>query len=316
MTDSTPQPLVSVRNLRKVFGDNVAVADISFDVLPGEVFALLGPNGAGKTTTIRMLLDIFKPDAGTISVLGGRLTPARADRIGYMPEERGLYPNMRVLDCLVYLGTLKGLSRADARQRAETHLVRMGLADQHRNKIKTLSRGMTQKVQVIAAVQHVPDLLIIDEPFANLDPINAQLVRDVILELRNQGKAVIMTSHQMALVETLCDHIALIHHGRVILQGTVAEARRRFASNILRLSGSGELNGDLPGVTHVERRTASDWYLTMNADTTPKTVLQALIARNGFTLDRFEVAMPTLDEIFVQVVRESDAHSKGRDSTA
>ncbi|MCB0155548.1 MAG: ATP-binding cassette domain-containing protein [Anaerolineae bacterium] len=301
---STPSPtrLVSVQNLRKTFGPKVAVTDVTFEVFAGEVFGLLGPNGAGKTTTIRMILDIFKPDAGRIEVLGGPLTLARQDRIGYMPEERGLYPHMRVLDCLVYLGTLKGLSRSEARQRAEGYLERLELADQHRVKISGLSRGMTQKVQVIAAVLHAPDLLIIDEPFANLDPVNAQLVRDIILELRDQGKAVIMTSHQLALVEALCDRIALIHHGRVVLQGSVSAVRRQFATNILRLKGTGQLNG-LPGVSHIERRTANDWHLTLELDTDPHHVLHAIVVANTFTLDSFEIALPSLDEIFVQTVR-------------
>src|SRR5262245_31579079 len=302
MTVSTSKTLVSVRHIRKSFGPKVAVADVSFDILPGEVFGLLGPNGAGKTTTIRMILDIFQPDAGVIEVLGGPLTTARKDRIGYMPEERGLYPYMRVLDCLVYLGTLKGLSRREARQRAETFLERLELAEQRHQKIEALSRGMTQKVQVIAAVLHQPDLLIIDEPFANLDPVNAQLVRDIILELRDQGKAVIMTSHQLSLVEALCDRIALIHHGRVVLNGTVAEVRRQFARNILHLSGSGELDV-LPGVLHVERRTASDWYLTLAPGANPQQVLQAIV-NNGYLVDRFDMALPSLDEIFVQVVRD------------
>jgi ABC-2 type transport system ATP-binding protein len=304
MTTSTSTPLVSVQNVRKAFRDNIAVADVSFDILPGEVFGLLGPNGAGKTTTIRMILDIFKPDAGTIEVFGRSLTSAGRDRIGYMPEERGLYPHMRVLDCLVYLGKLKGMGGKEARRRAEAFLERLELADQHRQKIEALSRGMTQKVQVIAAVLHQPDLLIIDEPFANLDPVNAQLVRDIILELRDQGKSVIMTSHQLNLVEALCDRIAMIHHGRVVLQGTVAEVRRRFARNILHISGSGDIHM-LPGVLHSERRTASDWYLTLAPETNPQQILKTIVANGHFTVDRFDMALPTLDEIFVQVVRES-----------
>ncbi|MDH3675811.1 MAG: ATP-binding cassette domain-containing protein, partial [Anaerolineae bacterium] len=278
-------PLVSVRNVRKAFNDKLAVSDVSFDIEAGEVFGLLGPNGAGKTTTIRMILDIFKPDAGTIDVFGGPLTRAGKDRIGYMPEERGLYPHMRVLECLIYLGLLKGLKRRDARQRAERFLARMDLADQHRQKIEALSRGMTQKVQVIAAVLHQPDLLIIDEPFANLDPVNAQLVRDIILEMRNQGKAVIMTSHQLALVETLCDRIAMIHRGLVVLQGPVVEVRRQFAQNVLHLSGSGEV-GQLPGIMDIDRRTAKDWYLTLAPDTDPQAVLKAVVSNGHFTVDR------------------------------
>jgi ABC-2 type transport system ATP-binding protein len=263
---------------------------------------LLGPNGAGKTTTIRMILDIFKPDTGSIEVLGGSMTPARQDRIGYMPEERGLYPHMRVLDCLVYLGLLKGLGRREARQRAAAYLERLELADQSREKIGTLSRGMTQKVQVIAAVLHAPDLLIIDEPFANLDPVNAQLVREIILELRDQAKAVIMTSHQLALVETLCDRIALIHEGRVVLQGAVADVRRQFAGNILHISGSGQFE-HLPGVSHVENRTPTDWYLTLTPEADPQTILKTLVANGHFTVDSFDIALPSLDEIFVRVVR-------------
>jgi len=303
MTTSEQSPLVSVRNVRKAFRKKVAVADVSFDIVPGEVFGLLGPNGAGKTTTIRMILDIFKPDAGIIEVFGGPLTSAGKDRIGYMPEERGLYPHMRVLDCLIYLGTLKGLTRSEARQRAEAFLDRLELADQHRQKIEALSRGMTQKVQVIAAVLHQPDLLIIDEPFANLDPVNAQLVREIILELRDQGKAIIMTSHQLNLVETLCDRIALIHRGHVVLQGAVGEVRRRFARNILHVSGTGEF-GHLPGVTYAERRSANDWYLTLATDANPQAILKTIVANGHFTVDRFDLALPTLDEIFVQVVRD------------
>ena len=300
-------PLLTVSHLRKSFGDKVAVEDVSFEVFGGEVFGLLGPNGAGKTTTIRMILDIFKPDSGTITVLGGPMNPARADRTGYMPEERGLYPDMRVLDCLVYLGTLKGLFRKEAKQRAVAYLERLELSDQHKNKIQTLSRGMTQKVQVIAAVLHQPDLLIIDEPFANLDPVNAQLVRDIILELRDRGAAIIMTSHQLSLVEALCDRIALIDEGKVVLQGSVQEIRRQFVSNILRVSGIGELDGNLPGVEMVDRQTNSDWLLTLAPGTETQTVLQALAGYPGFVMDRFEVAMPTLDEIFVQIVKERKA---------
>lgn len=296
--------LVSINHVRKSFGPNVAVADVSFEVRGGEVFGLLGPNGAGKTTTIRMLLDIFKPDAGTIEVLGGPLTSARRDRIGYMPEERGLYPYMKVLDCLIYLGSLKGVPRRQAKKRAIDYLNRLELGDQQKTKIEALSRGMTQKVQVIAAVLHQPDLLIIDEPFANLDPVNAQLVRNIILELREQGKSIIMTSHQLALVEALCDRIALIHKGRVVLQGTVAEVRKQFATNVLHLHGSGGLPDQLPGVLDMEQRTASDWYLTITPEIDPKTVLQAIIQSNQFQLNRFEISMPTLDEIFVQVVSQ------------
>lgn len=295
-------PLLSVRNLHKTFGKKTAVEDVSFDVCAGEVFGLLGPNGAGKTTTIRMILDIFKPNAGAIEILGGPMTVARRDRIGYMPEERGLYPHMRVLDCLVYLGTLKGVRRREAKERAMVYLERLELAGQEHEKIGTLSRGMTQKVQVIAAVIHQPELLIIDEPFANLDPVNAQLVREIILELRAEGKAVIMTSHQMGLVESLCDRIAMIDKGQVVLQGTVAEVRRQFAGNVLHLSGSGHFTPP-DFISHVEQRTASDWYLSLAPGTDTQVVLREILAQEQFMLNSFDIALPSLDEIFVRVVR-------------
>lgn len=295
--------LVVVKNLRKTFGKTVAVRDVSFDVRPGEVFGLLGPNGAGKTTTIRILLDIYQPDSGQVEILGGTFNQTRANRIGYMPEERGLYPDMRVLPCLVFLGTLKGLSRRVARQRAEQYLERLELADQRRTKISALSRGMTQKVQVVASLLHEPDLLIIDEPFANLDPINAQLVRDIFLELRGQGKAVIMTSHQMGLVETMCDRIALIHQGGVVLAGTVADVRRQFAQDVVHVSGSGVFPAGIPHLLHTEQRTTSDWFLTLAPQANTQAVVQYILAQNSFHLDRFEVSMPSLDEVFVQVVR-------------
>ena len=300
------EPLVAVQHVQKRFGANTAVRDVSFEVFGGEVFGLLGPNGAGKTTTIRLLLDIFKPDAGQVTVLGGVMNQKRADRIGYMPEERGLYPDMRVLDCLVYLGTLKGMRRGEARESARRYLARLDLAEHERLKINALSRGMTQKVQVIAAVLHNPDLLIIDEPFANLDPINSELVREIILELRQQGKAIIMTSHLMTLVESLCDRIALIHQGEVVLAGTVAEVRRKFARNVLRLSGTGVLDTAVGGVTQIVRHTASDWEIFIEADTDPRAVLARLLAEHDdrFLVDRFEIAMPSLNEIFVQVVKK------------
>ena len=295
-------PLVSVQHLRKYFGSTMAVGDVSFSVEAGEVFGLLGPNGAGKTTTIRMILDIFKQDAGTIEVFGGPLSNQKRDRIGYMPEERGLYPHMKVIDCLIYLGMLKGMTRKAARQSAESYLERLELSDSYRTKIEALSRGMTQKVQVIAAVIHQPDLLIIDEPFANLDPVNAQMVRNIFLDLRNQGGAIIVTSHRLPMVETLCDRIALIHQGTVVLKGTVAEVRRQFARNVLHLSGSGDL-GQPTNVASIDRRTATEWYLFLEPNTNPKQVLEEIVANHDFIIDRFEVAMPTLDEIFVEVVK-------------
>ena len=217
---------VEVSHLAKRFGDTQAVADVSFSVEPGGIFGLLGPNGAGKTTTIRLMLDIFRPDAGTASVLGGPMTEAKKNRIGYMPEERGLYQDAQLEGCLVYLATLKGLSQAEARERLSVYLDRFDLAQHRRKKVKELSRGMQQKAQIISTVLHGPELLIVDEPFSGLDPVNTQLVKELMVELHRQGTTIIMSTHMLHQVEELCDRILLIDHGRNVLYGELAQIRR------------------------------------------------------------------------------------------
>lgn len=299
----TPTTLVQVRHLQKSFHLKPALHDVSFDVFGGEVFGLLGPNGAGKTTTIRLMLDIFPADGGEISIFGGPLTQERRNRIGYMPEERGLYGDLKVIDCLVHFGKLKGLPGKIARQRAKAYLKRLELSEQEKSKIETLSRGMTQKVQVIAAVLHEPDLLIIDEPFANLDPINAQLVQKIILEIKARGGAVIITSHQLKLVEQLCDRIALINRGRVVIEGTVNAVRHRFARNLILINGYGQLNTDHPDVVQVRQFSNNEWSLDLQPDADPHQVLQTILSQADFTINRFEIALPSLDEIFFHVVQ-------------
>ena len=185
---------VEVSHVAKSFGATQAVADVSFAVEQGEIFGLLGPNGAGKTTTIRLILDIFKPDWGTVSILDGPMTEKKKDRVGYMPEERGLYQDMVLEQCLVYLGRLKGMSKGDAQQRGGVYLERFDLAQHKRKKVKELSRGMQQKAQIISTVLHGPELLILDEPFSGLDPVNTQLVKDLMLELREAGTTIIMST--------------------------------------------------------------------------------------------------------------------------
>jgi len=203
--------IVEVSNITKSFGHNKAVSGVSFSVRQGEIFGLLGPNGAGKTTIIRLMLDIFKPDAGTVSILDGPMTEAKKNLIGYMPEERGLYQDLTLENCLVYLATLKGLTSADARRRVNVYLQRFDLAAQSRSKVKTLSKGMQQKAQLINTIIHQPELVIVDEPFAALDPVNTLMVKDLIRELRSQGTAILMSTHQMHHVEELCDRILLIN---------------------------------------------------------------------------------------------------------
>jgi ABC-2 type transport system ATP-binding protein len=293
-------PAVEVSHIAKSFGPVQAVDDVSFVVEGGEIFALLGPNGAGKTTTIRILLDIFKPDRGQVSVFSGPVTPKTLERIGYMPEERGLYQDVPLEACLVYLAQLKGLGTADAKRRISALLERFELAKQRKNKVKELSKGMQQKAQIISTIVHDPALLIIDEPFAALDPVNTQLAKDVLLELRGKGCAIIISTHQMHHAEELCDRLVLIDHGRIVLEGDLDAIRHRFAGNAVWVRGQDELPS-LPGVESVTRHNGTQrWALA--ADTTPQDVLRALVAQ-GVAIERFELALPTLEEIFVRTVQ-------------
>lgn len=290
--------ILQVRNLTKRYGELVAVDDLSFEVEPGEVFGLLGPNGAGKTTTTRMILDIVPPDAGHITVLGG--SPAAAQsRIGYLPEERGLYRNVRVLDMLVYLAELKGASRPRARQRAKEWLERMGLDDRANSKVKDLSRGMQQRLQVVASIVHDPDLIFLDEPFQGLDPINVDRVKGVIADLHREGKTVVLSTHQMNLVEVLCDRILLINRGRSVLYGPLAEIKQEFAPHAVRVRAP-DIPPDLPGIVAVEPKDGA-FYLSLAEGAAPREVLRALVDR-GVDVQAFEVAPVPLEEIFIRVV--------------
>ncbi len=242
-------PAVDLSHITKSFGPVKAVDDVSFSVEKGEIFGLLGPNGAGKTTSLRVLLDIFKPESGTVSILGGPMNESKKDRIGYMPEERGLYQDIPLDRCLTYLGSLKGLSPADVKQRSAGYLERFDLAAFKTKKVKELSKGMQQKAQVIATLLHQPELLIVDEPFGGLDPVNTQMVKDLLLEQHNQGVTIILCSHQMHQVEELCDRIVLIDHGRVMLYGALQDIRRQFSGHAVTVRTSDKI----PALQGVER---------------------------------------------------------------
>ena len=292
-------PNLTLTSVSKTFGKKPAVADLSFQVEPGEIVGLLGPNGAGKTTTLRMALDLIKPDAGTIEVFGGRLSERHKDRLGYMPEHAGLYADMRLRECLVYLGTLKSLSAREARDRADAELKRLDLYDDRKKKLHQLSRGMYQKAQIIAATLHDPDLLMVDEPFANLDPINAQVIKETLRGFRARGKSVIMSSHQMHLVEELCDRIVMIHEGRRVLYGPVRAIKQQFAEPAVWLTGQGVFT-NLPGVVKAEEF-PDGWKLHLDGGTTSADLLRAIAARPDLTVERFEIALPSLDEVFIRV---------------
>jgi ABC-2 type transport system ATP-binding protein len=292
---------VSVSHISKAFGDVQAVADVSFEVQAGEIFGLLGPNGAGKTTTIRMLLDIFRSDSGEVSVFGGKLDEEKKNRIGYMPEERGLYKDLKLEPTLVFLATLKGLDEATARGRLGEWLERLDLSDYCQKKIQELSRGMQQKAQLIATLLHEPDLIVVDEPFSGLDPVNTRLVKEIMEEQRQAGKTILMSTHQMYQVEALCNRIVLINRGRTVLYGGVEEIKRDFAGNAVVVEGQGDLT-DVPGVL-LARQENGAWHLALAQDTSPQDVFRALATRDGIRIERFEIAEPSLDDIFVAVVR-------------
>jgi len=293
---------VEVKNLAKSFGPVQAVADVSFAVRPGEIFGLLGPNGAGKTTTIRMILDIFEPDAGTVEVFGGELTMAKKHRIGYMPEERGLYKDQKLDATLIYLATLKGLDESTVRTRLDHWLDVFDLADHRNKKVQELSRGMQQKAQIIATLLHDPDLIVVDEPFSGLDPVSTRLVKQILQDQRDAGKSLLMSTHQMYQVEAMADRIVLIANGRTVLYGPVAEIKRNFAGNAVVVEGQGDMAG-LPGVLEMRRENGT-YHMALETGADPQSVLRALLARDGVKIERFELAEPSLDDIFVSVVQE------------
>jgi len=290
---------VEVNNVVKSFTDKVAVDDLSFSVAQGEMFGLIGPNGAGKTTTIRMMMDILKPDSGEVTILGEKLDEATKDRLGYLPEERGLYKKLKVLDSIVYLASLKGVDRHSAAEKANELLTQTGMLASKNKKIEALSRGMGQIIQFIVTIIHDPQLLILDEPFAGLDPVNTELLKGMLADLRNQGKAVILSTHQMNQVEELCDRILMINNGQGILYGDLREIKARYRGNSVLLDSEGEL-GEIPGVT--DKRTHKDYTeLMLDGTTTPQQVLAHLIS-HGMVINRFEVATPSLNEIFLKEV--------------
>lgn len=293
------QTMLEVHNLVKRYNGFTAVDTLSFEVYEGEIFGLLGPNGAGKTTAIRTIMDIFRPDEGTVQVLGQSSGRAR-ERIGYLPEERGLYRDLKVLEVLVYLAELKGTPRPVARPRALAWLERVELADWADHKVKDLSQGMQQKLQFVASLVHDPELLILDEPFQGLDPVNVALLKGLVQEVQGEGKTVMLSTHQMNLVEVLCDRILLINHGRAVLYGPLDEIKRRHAPQAVRLRTATALDA-VPGVVRMERH--DDTFTLTLEGITPQELLRTLVERN-IPVETFEVATAPLEEIFITVVRE------------
>jgi ABC-2 type transport system ATP-binding protein len=287
--------------VRKAYAGHVAVKDLSLEIPKGSVFGLLGPNGAGKTTTLRMVMNILGPDAGSIEILGRPADQKARDLVGYMPEERGLYPRMVLDEQLLFLAEIKGCKRSAAKQRLPGWLERVGLAEWGKRKVNELSKGMQQKAQLLATLLHDPEILILDEPMSGLDPVAATVVRDILLELPRQGKTIVLSSHQMETVERLCDSIALIDRGEKLLDGPVSEVKKRHGRNNLALAfeGDGAFLATLPGVKKV---TDFGRYveIQMHEGADPQSILREAAAR--LRLSRFEVVEPSLHDIFVERV--------------
>src|SRR5712692_2035448 len=304
---SAPYPVLVLDRVTKRFAGHTAVDGLSLTVPAGVIYGLLGPNGAGKTTTIRMIMDIFEPDAGTVRLFGeaggGRNQSAR---IGYLPEERGLYPKMRVIDVVVFLAEMKGVERRPARARALEWLERLGLSDWQLRRINELSKGMQQKVQFIATLLHEPDLLVLDEPFAGLDPVNTQVLRDIVLELRGRSRTILFSTHIMEQAEKLCDSLCIIARGKKLVDGTLADVKRTHGGRhvLVRFDGaSGGAERIFADPRLVSRHDGSAQYaeLELAAEADAQEILRALVS-SGARLARFELAEPSLNKIFIDLV--------------
>jgi ABC-2 type transport system ATP-binding protein len=291
-------PTVEVKQVTKSYADKIAVDDLSFSVSPNEIFGLIGPNGAGKTTTIRIMMDIIKPDSGEVTILGEKLSEATKNRLGYLPEERGMYKKLKVIDSILYLASLKGMDIHSAEKKADELLKLTGMLVNKNKKIEELSKGMGQIIQFIVTIIHDPQLIILDEPFAGLDPINTDLLKTMILDLRNRGKTIILSTHQMNQVEELCDRILMINKGCSVLYGNLKEIKAGYRSHAVLVDFEGEI-GPISGI--IEKRPHKDYLeLVLDGQTSPKQVLERLVS-SGLAINRFEIATPSLNDIFLEV---------------
>jgi ABC-2 type transport system ATP-binding protein len=301
------QSAVRVDHVTKRFSGHTAVRDLSFEVPAGGIFGLLGPNGAGKSTTIRMMMDIIEPDEGKVVLFGSEKSPRDlSERLGYLPEERGLYKKMRVLEHLAFLGEVKGLGRADARRRAGSWLERLGLQDWALKRIEDLSKGMQQKVQFAGTLLHDPDLVILDEPFSGLDPVNAQVMKDVVVEIARSGRTVLFSTHIMEQAERMCDRIVIIARGEKVVDGSLSQVKAEFGGNHVALSFTHDKEraervlADTRLVAKVD-----DYGATAEVELAVTGTADALLAElvgAGVGLKRFEVVEPSLQSIFIAKV--------------
>jgi ABC-2 type transport system ATP-binding protein len=302
---------LTVSNVTKRFDEFVAVDGLSLAVRPGRIYGLLGPNGAGKTTTIRMIVNITAPDSGTIELFGQKITPQLQDRIGYLPEERGLYKKMKIGDQLRFFGELKSLKGRELNSRVDRWLDRMKLTDWKNKKASDLSKGMQQKVQFIASVMHDPDLIILDEPFSGLDPINVELLKEVVLELKAAGRTIIFSTHLMETAERLCDDICLINRSHKVLDGSLRQVKESYGrhSVALRAEGGESVLEDRSLVIKVERH-SDEIEVVLADDADAQQLLERLLAA-GARISKFELVEATLHDIFISKVGGDDGETAG-----
>ncbi|WP_461099578.1 ABC transporter ATP-binding protein [Spirosoma luteolum] len=296
--------ILETHHIVKQYAGHRALDDVSLAVPQGSIFGLLGPNGAGKTSLIRIINQITAPDAGEVLLLGERLKPAHIRNIGYLPEERGLYKKMKVGEQLLYLAQLKGLNERDAMEKLKTWFIKFDIKTWWDRQVEDLSKGMQQKVQFVATVMHEPDLIILDEPFSGFDPINANLIKDEILELRDRGKTIIFSTHRMESVEELCDHIALINRSHKVLDGSKQAIRERFRTHTYRIEYQGDL-GELPDAFVVEAALPTpDGFNRANVRIPPNASVNDLIRPllDRVTLRSFGENIPSMNDIFIQTV--------------
>ena len=298
---------VNIENVTKRYDSFDAVSKLTMEIKEGAVFGLLGPNGAGKTTTLRMIVRILIPDEGSVRVLGQPLSDRTQELIGYLPEERGLYRQMRLLEILRFLGALKGLPEAESERRARLWLDRLGLGDRINDEVHNLSRGMQQKIQFIAAVIHRPPLVILDEPFTGLDPVNAAVIKDVMLELRKQGATIILSTHRMDQVEQMCDSICLMNKGQKLLAGDLKAIKRSYGNNTVRMEFVGDpAFMELPDIIERTNHYGEMVDITLRPGGDAQQILRSAVER-GVQVRRFELIEPPLNDIFIQKISERHA---------
>lgn len=298
--------ILKVQNVVKKFGDYPASNNVSFSAEAGHILGLLGPNGAGKTTLIRMITNIIYPDFGEIFLFGEPVSPKHQNRIGYLPEERGLYKNIKVIDQLVYFAQLKNLPRSEALQNAHLWLKKLDASNWANKKIQELSKGMQQKVQFISTILHNPEILILDEPFSGFDPINTEILKNIILDFKELGKTIILSTHIMEQAEQLCDDIILINKGKIVLSGGIRDIKKTYGKDtiLIEFEGDSSFLDDISNVKFITKTNNRAEFRILNNEQTPQQILEKIV--NRVKIYKWEVTEPSMHEIFIDVVSKQE----------